>query len=229
MFEFWLALCVFLVSHSAITRSSIKPWCIQRLGKRNYFILYSVLSVFLLAWLIIAAQAAPRIPLWGWSPALNWAPNIIMPFAWTLIVSGFIVPNPLSLFASEKEYDPKQPRFFISITRHPILWGFFLWSSAHIIPNGEFPLVLMFAIFALFSLFGLKIVDKKRKTALGPKRWGDLAQNTHSVLFCSPHFWRGQFRFTLKDLISIILAVFSYFLLYSSHGFLLGASPTPPF
>lgn len=102
MLEFWLSLTVFLGSHMAISRSRLKPFLISRIGKRRYLIAYSALSVILLGWLIVAAQSAPRIQLWPWEHWLYWIPNILMPFAFILLVAGFIVPNPLSYPQEQK-------------------------------------------------------------------------------------------------------------------------------
>lgn len=167
MLEFWIALLVFIGSHSIIARSGLRGLIINKWSKKAYLSFYSFLSLILLAWLIIAAQNAPRVQLWPWIADLYWIPNIFMPFACILLISGFIVPNPLSIMAKNKGFDPQKPGFIVALTRHPVLWGFFLWSASHVVPNGEYPLIVMFVIFAGFSLVGLKIVDKKSK-----KRWG---------------------------------------------------------
>lgn len=229
MFEFWLSLFVFMASHSVISRSGLRDWLVGRLGEKLYLILYSLISIVLLAWLIISAQNAPRTQLWPWLYDLYWIPNIIMPFACILLVSGFIVPNPLSIAANEKEFNPEKPGFIVALTRHPVLWGFFLWSASHVVPNGEYPLVFMFGIFAGFSLIGLKIVDRKRIRELGMEQWETLAKNTHTVLFTSRSLWSGQFQFTRHDITGIVSGLFVYLLLYNLHEFLFGFDPTPSF
>ena len=226
--EFWVLLIIFIASHSVIARSGLRNIIVQQWGEKPYLILYSLLSLILLAWLILAAQNTPRIQLWPWVYELYWIPNIFMPFACILLVSGFIVPNPLSIAVKNKTFDAERPGFIVALTRHPILWGFFLWSASHIIPNGEYPLIIMFGIFAVFSLIGLKLVDRKRKKELGIAKWGILAKNTHSVFFASRSLWSGRFRFTRYDLAGIISGLFVYFLLYSLHETLFRINPTPP-
>lgn len=226
--EFWLALIVFLASHSVIARSGLRDFITHKWGEKQYLRLYSILSVALLVWLIIAAQNANRTQLWPWLHELYWIPNLFMPFACIFLVSGFIVPNPLSILARENGFNPDKPSFIVSLTRHPILWGFFLWSASHIVPNGEYPLAFMFGIFALFSISGLKIVDKKRKRELGDKNWNHLARNTNAILLCSPSLWSGHFRVTASDIKGIILGLLLYLLLYSLHGYLFGIAPYPP-
>lgn len=229
MLEFWIALLVFIGSHSIIARSGLRGLIINKWSKKAYLSFYSFLSLILLAWLIIAAQNAPRVQLWPWIADLYWIPNIFMPFACILLISGFIVPNPLSIMAKNKGFDPQKPGFIVALTRHPVLWGFFLWSASHVVPNGEYPLIVMFVIFAGFSLVGLKIVDKKSKKEMGNEKWEILAKNTHSVLFASPSLWSGSFKFTKYDITGIISGLFVYLLLYSLHESLFGIDPTPPF
>ena len=228
MLEFWVSLVIFMASHSVIARSGLRGLIVQKWGEKTYLTLYSVLSLILLTWLIIAAQNAPRIQLWPWLYEFYWMPNIFMPFACILLVSGFVVPNPLSIAAKNKGLDPERPGFIVALTRHPILWGFFLWSASHVIPNGEYPLIVMFGIFAGFSLIGLKIVDLKRKRELGMEQWDILAKNTHAVLFASRSLWSGRFQFTRLDITGIISGLFVYFLLYSLHETLFGINPMPP-
>ncbi len=228
MLEFWVLLVIFMASHSVIARSGLRGAIAQKWGEKTYLTLYSLLSLILLSWLIIAAQNAPRIQLWPWLYELYWIPNIFMPFACILLVSGFIVPNPLSIAAKNKGFDSERPGFIVTLTRHPILWGFFLWSASHVIPNGEYPLIVMFGIFAGFSLIGLKIVDRKRKRELGMEQWDILAKNTHAVLFASRSLWSGRFQFTRYDITGILSGLFVYFLLYSLHETLFGINPMPP-
>lgn len=228
MLEFWVSLVIFMVSHSVIARSGLRGLIVQKWGEKTYLVLYSLLSLILLSWLIIAAQNAPRIQLWPWLYELYWIPNIFMPFACILLVSGFVAPNPLSIVAKSKGFDPERPGFVIALTRHPVLWSFFLWSASHVIPNGEYPLIVMFGIFAGFSLIGLKIVDRKRKRELGMEQWDILAKNTHAVLFASRSLWSGRFQFTRYDITGILSGLFVYFLLYSLHETLFGINPMPP-
>lgn len=212
-----------------VSRTRIRPWLIERIGTGKYLFFYSALSIGLLWWLIEAAIAAPRIQLWPWVHSLYWIPNIMMPIAFILLISGFIVANPLSIAPREKGFDPERPGLITAVTRHPVLWGFFFWASSHLIVNGEFPLALMFLIFALFSLAGIPLIDRARKRALGEAVWQEMASQTHAIIFCSRALRTGRFRLTKRDVAGIIGGLFLYAVFYALHPLLFGINPAPPF
>lgn len=228
MLNFWVSLVVFLGSHMLVSRTKIKPWLVSRIGMRKYLISYSVLSVALLWWLIEAARTAPRMQLWPWDHTLYWFPSVMMPFAFILLISGFIVSNPLSIAPKEQGFNPEKPGLIVAITRHPLLWGFFLWSSSHLIVNGEFPLALMFFIFLVFSLAGIPLIDRKRKRELGNTKWQSMAGNTHAIIFCSRALRTGQFHLTKQDIIGIITGLCLYAAFYALHLSFFGIDPRPP-
>ena len=228
MLDFWISFFIFIMSHSVITRLGVRAYLVKKWGEKPYLTAYSIVSIFLLGWLIVNAQNAPRTQLWPWLIDLYWAPNLVMPFACVLLISGFVVPNALSIAARAEEFNPEQLSFTVALTRHPILWAFFLWSTSHIIPNGEYPLIVMFGGFAIFSVLGLLIVDKKRKREMGIKTWKVAAKNTHAIIFCAPSLWTGHWRFTKYDGLGIIGGVLFYLLLYGLHGYLFGIDPRPP-
>jgi uncharacterized membrane protein len=228
MLEFYLSLAVFLLSHMLVSRTKIRPWLIGRIGVGKYLLSYSVLSIVLLGWLIEAARTAPRIPLWPWDHALYWFPNIMMPLAFILLVSGFIVANPLSIAPKLRGYNPEKPGLIVALTRHPVLWGFFFWSSSHLIVNGEFPLALMFFIFMIFSLGGIFIIDRKRKRELGAAAWQQMALQTRAIIFFSPSLWGGQFSLTRQDIFGIMGGLLLYAAFFTLHSVLFGMDPRPP-
>lgn len=228
MGQFWAAFCIFLLSHIIIARGRLRSFLARYISEKTYLILYSLLSFVLLGWLIVAAHRAPRIQLWPWRHEFYWFPNIIMPFACILLVSGFIVPNPLSIAPKEKWFNANKPGFIVALTRHPILWGFFLWSFSHLLPNGEYPLAFMFFVFAVFSLAGMLTIDKKRKRSLGLQKWQDLSGRTSNILMASSAFRHGQFAFTRQDALGVVLGLILYATLYALHEPIFQIKPTPP-
>ncbi len=225
MLDFLVSLGAFIGSHILISRTALRPWLVTRLGMKTYLVLYSSLSIFLLSWLVKAAQAAPRVDLWPCNHALYWFPAFLMPLAFTLLVSGFIVSNPLSIVPKDAPFDHEKPALTVALTRHPILWGFALWSFSHLVVNGEFPLALMFLIFLLFSLVGIFFIDRKRRKDLGDTKWQVLTKNAPAILFCSRTLWTRQFRLTKQDVVGMIGGLLLYTAFRHLHLWLFGIDP----
>lgn len=228
MIEFWIALAVFIGSHGVIARSPLRQMAINRIGEKAYLFLYSLLSVILLTWVIDAAINAPRVLLWPWIHGLYWIPNILMPLAFILLTAGLSVPNPLSVSLRNIGFNPEQPPMTVSITRHPVMWGFFLWSFSHIFPNGEFPLAFMFGLFAFFALLGTKTIDRLRKRQFGAEKWHELSCNTSSLPFANTSFWKGRFQITKTDIAGIFTGLALYAVFLHLHRTFFGVIPIPP-
>lgn len=166
MTEFFLALALFLLAHSIPARPAVRGRLVALFGERQYLILYSLLSVGLLVWLIGAALRAPSMPLW---PAGLWAWHLslglMLPACW-LLAGGLALPNPRSISLSRAPFDPAVPGLAGWI-RHPVLWGFALWAGVHLLANGELVLAILFGIFLLFSLLGMKLVDRRKRRHMG--------------------------------------------------------------
>ncbi len=227
MMQFWIAMLVFIGSHM-IGRTGLRGYIVRRAGEKVYISAYSSLSVALLSWLIYTAIQAPRIALWPWLHALYWIPNILMPLACVFLVSGFVIQNPLSIMPREKGFYPERPPMIVAVTRHPVLWGFFLWSASHIFPNGEFPVAFMFLIFALFSLAGIKMIDRKRQRIFGIEKWRNLSAHAPGIPFCGRALWHGCFSFGERDFAGVAGGLLIYAIFFYLHGIFFSVIPAPP-
>ncbi|MEM8796704.1 MAG: NnrU family protein [Pseudomonadota bacterium] len=164
------AMGVFVLSHILIARTAIKPMVIARFGERTYLSAYSILSIGLLGWVIVALIDAERIVLW---PPPEWAYTsaVCATFvAFLLVGIGSLVPNPLSVALRKNGFNPENPGV-IGWIRHPMIWGLTLWGLAHIPANGDFPSIVLFAGSALFGLIGTFTVEKRKKRQLGQEEW----------------------------------------------------------
>jgi len=66
--------------------------------------------------------------------------------------------------------DPENPGI-LALTRHPILWGFFLWSASHAVANGDLVGTLMFGGLAVFSLAGMRILENRVRQRMSSEGW----------------------------------------------------------
>jgi len=168
-----LALAGFVAGHVIPALPGVRRVLVAALGEKPYLLAYSLVSLGLLAWVIVAYRAAPLLPLWPLEDTLRWIPLTVMPVSCLLAVVGLTTPNPFSLGPGRKGFDPARPGI-LRLTRHPVLWAFILWAGAHIPPNGDAAGVMLFGVLFALSLFGLFALDAKRRRALG-KDWEALS------------------------------------------------------
>ncbi len=224
MVEFFLALTLFLLSHSIPARPGLRTRLANLLGERTYVVLYSILSLGLLAWLISAATRAPYIPLWELALGQYYAPVILMLPAFILFVGGAINPNPLSISFIRRPFDPARPGV-VAVTRHPILWGFALWAFAHVVPNGDLVSLIMFGGFGLFALAAMPLIDRRKRRGLGPD-WETLAERTSAIPFLALLQGRTRLRSPGATLlVAIVGGICVYLTMLWLHPWLFGPDP----
>lgn len=224
MLEFLAALAVFILSHALPARLGLRQRIAAAAGERTYLILYSLLSIALLAWLISAARRAPFIPLWDLQTWHYHVPLALMVLASILFVGGAVSANPFSVTFSRAAWEPARPGL-VGITRHPILWAFALWSFAHVVPNGDLVSVIMFGGFGLFAIGGMAIVDRRKRRAMGDE-WKRLAAGTSVIPFLALLRGRASWRWKAMPLLVALLGgVGLYGLLLHLHPLVFGVDP----
>ncbi len=160
MLEFAAAWLVFLAAHSLPAATGLRGRAIVRIGRRAYLALYSVVSIAALVWLISAAQRAPTFGIWPPGPLTAAVPLMAMAPACLLFAAALTRPNPLSV-SFRGGATPAAAPGILALTRHPILWAFFLWAAAHAVANGDLVGLIMFGGFAAFSLAGMRIMNAR--------------------------------------------------------------------
>ncbi|MFC3527178.1 NnrU family protein [Paracoccus mangrovi] len=126
--EFSIALAAFLGSH--VIPARFRAPLIARFGKRAYVIGYSILSLALLYWLIVASGRAPYVELWPQEPWMRWLVNLAMPVAVLAAAIGGMA---------------------------GLMAGFALWAGAHLVANGDLAHGILFGLMLIYALFGLGI------------------------------------------------------------------------
>ncbi|HBK90433.1 MAG TPA: NnrU family protein [Parvularcula sp.] len=164
------AAALFLLAHLLPAAPGVRPRLVALLGERFYLAAYSALSLALLLFVAVAAIRAPAILLWTAPAWTHVVPLAVMPFAFMLIGAGLAAPNPLSVSLSTATFNPQAPGV-AGVLRHPVLWGFGLWSAAHIPPNGVLGQAFFFAVMTAFAVAGGRRLDRKRRLTLGPEAW----------------------------------------------------------
>lgn len=226
MTEFLLALVGFLAAHALPAVPRARQRLIERLGRRLYLSLYSLLSLALLGWLLSAAGRAPHVALWPPSPALHLVPLVVMPLSLMLVGAGLAEPSAVSV-SLRRPRGADQAGGVAAVTRHPVLWGFLLWAAAHLVANGDLVAAVLFGAMALFSAAGMAGLDARARRRLGDAAWSEVAARTSLVPFAAILAGRARPSFGAADLVGAAagLAVYVAFVFFGLHAALFGADP----
>ncbi|XWN29261.1 MAG: NnrU family protein [Devosia sp.] len=161
--EFGLAYIVFLLTHAIPTQTGLKESLARTLGRAVYGALYGIVSLASLAWLIVAAERAPFVPVLGFAAWQLAVPFVLMVPACFLVTFAIGRPNPYSFGGFQNaRFNPAYPGV-VRITRHPLLAAIALWSLGHGIANGDLAHLLLFGGFFVFSLFGMVMINRRHK------------------------------------------------------------------
>ncbi|NEY91415.1 NnrU family protein [Tabrizicola oligotrophica] len=223
--ELALAMGLFMASHRLPAALGLKGRIVGALGERGYTAVFSILSLALLWWLIAAAGRAPFVPLWDQQGWQRWAVNIAMPAAIVLGTFGIAAPNPFAFEGRASGFDPERPGI-AGLTRQPLLWALALWSGAHLLANGDLAHVLLFAPFFLMALLGMKVIESRRRRALGDDSWQRLTARTG--LLPGAALLSGRWRpGALPSLPRLGLALLIWVGLWHLHAPVIGLWPAP--
>lgn len=225
MTEYILAYAIFLLAHVIPAVPALKGRLAGLLGPRGYVVAYSILSTSLLAWLIVAALRAPYVELWQAEPWTRTLALVLVPASLVLLGAGVVSANPLSVSFVRPKTPDALPAI-AGITRHPILWGFLLWSAAHVLPNGDLATTSLFGGFAVFSLVGMFAVDMKKRRSFGQVRWQELARNAPALPFGTAFAARARLRLDRAMVVGGLVGLFAAAaLLLGGHVALFGVDP----
>ena len=112
-----LAALVFAVLHLGLTGTRLRDRAVAIYGEKAYRGAFSLASVVVLLWLIIAYGRVPYLPTWGmlapWAPVMV----VLMLPAMLLAVIGLVTPNPTAVGQEQGLAQP--PRGILRVTRHP--------------------------------------------------------------------------------------------------------------
>lgn len=211
---FFISIFAFLAGH--MVPGLFRRALVARLGATLYVLVFSLVSMALLAWVIRAELQADYIPLWPYDPREHWVPILAMLPVCVLWVAAVRQPCPLSI-GRARGYDPDHPginRF----TRHPLLLGVLIWGTAHMMPNGHLAAIIFFGGSALFALLGMSRMEKMRLRQLGPDEFARISAGTRRF------DWRALLNGAL-DWRDVIGGIILYGAILWLHPLVLGRDP----
>ncbi|PKA43723.1 NnrU family protein (plasmid) [Rhizobium sullae] len=221
MQEFAAAFAVFIALHSIPAIPALRSRIISIVGRPAYFVIYSVISTAVLVWVFRAALMLDYIPLWDFRPWQAIATFVLAPVGIFLVIAGLLSDNPLSISLARGS----TPGAIVSITRHPVLWGFFLWAAGHVIVNGDLRSLLLFGGFALFAIGGIPMAEKRAQRRLGAG-WATVAAGTSNVPLLGALTGQMKPRFDMRlGVGALATTALVVWLLVAGHSYLFGTDP----
>ena len=222
MTQFLLALALFLALHMVPAIPALRARLVATMGRRAYLVVYSLVSLLTLAWLFHAALQLDFVPLWDPAPWQAWFPLVLTPLALVLLLAGLMSPNPASITLRKPDL---KPGAITTVTRHPVLWGFALWTGSHLVPNGDLRSLLLFGALLAFALLGMVITDRRSRRRLGAQ-WAEIARTTSVLPLAAVLAGRTKLRFDRTLGMAILIsAALTAWLLLGGHEVLFGVDP----
>jgi uncharacterized membrane protein len=164
-----LAALVFAVLHLGLAGTRLRDRAVAIFGEKAYRGAFSLATVVVLLWLIVAFGRAPYLTTWGmlapWAPVML----VLMLPATLLAVIGLVTPSPTAV--GQERLLAQPPRGILRVTRHPFLTGVALWALLHLVGNGDLASLVFFASFAVVAVFGTVSIDAKRRRLMGEAAW----------------------------------------------------------
>jgi uncharacterized membrane protein len=218
-----LAALVFAVMHLGVAGTRLRDRAVTIYGEKAYRGAFSLASVVVLLWLIVAYGRAPYLPTWGmlapWAPVMV----VLMLPAILLAVIGLLTPSPTALGQERRLAEP--PRGILRVTRHPFLTGVALWALLHLVGNGDLASLVFFACFAVVAVFGTTSIDAKRRRLMGEAAWIPFVTRTSIIPFAAIVAGRNQFSLVEIGVWRTLVGVLAYGLLLGAHAPLFGVPP----
>lgn len=157
MTELTISLIVLIITHLVPSAPGVRSASIRVLGLSGFRIIYSVISIVVVAWLIRAYIGAADSP-WVWTPpaGVRWITVFVMPVALWLIAVRLI-----------QKPDHARNKIYRLIPA-PGSCGLLLWASLHLLNVGQARSILLFGAFAVIA--GIAMI-KNTMTARSLAGW----------------------------------------------------------
>jgi len=227
MLNLLAAAAFFLAIHLLVSGTRVRDALTGRIGQGPYLGLFSLSSIAGLAWFGFAFAAARGAPAyWDITPVTRAIQLGLMLAAMLLVVPGLATPNPTSVKQEAALDRPDLVKGMLRITRHPFLWGVAIWAAGHLLVNGDPASLVLFGTMLVLALIGTRMIDAKRRRALGAK-WDGFAAQTSNIPFAAIAAGRQSFSLGEIGWWRILLGVAVWALLAWAHPYLFGVRALP--
>jgi len=176
-----LASLAFVGTHFLMSHPLRRPM-VSALGERGFAGVYSLVSILTFIWMIRAygpASAEAPQPLWD-AGRIGFGAATLLMWLGSVLFVGSLRRNPAFPSPGKPVTEIGEPHGVFAITRHPMMWGFALWSVTHAIVNPTVASLILCAAIAFLALAGAALQDAKKEKLLGDV-WKDWKSRTSFI------------------------------------------------
>ncbi len=207
----------FVITHLVMSHM-LRSQLITILGNIGYQIAYSLISLATLGLAVYGYRGVPaEAPLWD---APYWASVVcafLMFFASVLFI-GSQLKNPALPMPNARDLALKEPHGVFKITRHPMMWSFAIWGSAHILVKPTMANIWLMGSIVILAILGSLGQDKRKEREMDGS-WQHWQSKTSFVPF-------GKGLVTPGSGILLVGIAFWMIASWAHHG--LGYAMVPP-
>jgi uncharacterized membrane protein len=175
------AVAAFVGTHFLLSHPLRAP-LVKVTGATGFQILYSLVAFGTFYWVYKAFRAAPRgDPLWVPGDGI-WAVATLLMLLASILLVGSFSGNPALAQPTAAAQAQAQPRGILAVTRHPMMWGFALWSLVHVLVAPYAASIVLCGGLAVLALGGSLGQDRKKAVLMGGN-WQGWVSRTSFVPF----------------------------------------------
>lgn len=137
---------IFVGVHLVPAFASLRQRLVDQLTVNGYKILFVVVSWIGLGLMIWGKIKAPHTVIWT---APGWSSNVAL-----------LIMLPSMVLLASAKFPTNIKRF----TPHPMMWGFILWSVAHLLTNGDLASVILFGSIGAYSIVAILSANARGAT-----------------------------------------------------------------
>lgn len=160
----------FVITHFVMS-GFLRPGLVSIMGSQGFLLFYSLVSLAMFAWVVIAFDRADdTVPLWNGMAVVPWTiASLLTLVALALLIPSF-VGNPALPGKKLAGLGTVVPSGVYGVTRHPMMWGISLWALGHIIASPTLRVMILMSGLIVLALLGSHFQDVRK-----------LAQNQREV------------------------------------------------
>ncbi len=152
----------FLMSHP------MRAGMVRTLGDKGFMGVYSLVSIALFVWIVMAFRAAEPGPLlWDGSGIAIWVIASLLTIIATALLLGSMKGNPALPEQSAEDVAKAQATGALAVTRHPMMWSVAIWALSHVIAWPSPRTLVTAGAMGVLALVGARLQDAKKEKLLG--------------------------------------------------------------